>query len=120
MLVLDPPKPPSIKGFSIARKAKINRVEFGDGYSQRSSIGINATPQTGRLTWANLSKLQADELESFFDAACGVQAFEYTLPYRDLPQKWTSDAWDVRPLKSGLLWSVSATLKEEFDLDAGI
>ena len=57
---------------------KIRIAQFGSGYSQRSTFGINQNLKQYQFNWNNITETQADEIETFLDARAGVQHFDYT------------------------------------------
>ena len=57
---------------------KIRIANFGSGYSQRSTFGINQNLKVYRLKWQNISETDADIIENFLDTQAGVIAFDYT------------------------------------------
>ena len=65
-------------GTSKKSKPKIRIAEFGSGYSQRSSFGINQNLKVYQFTWQNITETQSDEIEDFLDQRAGVESFTYT------------------------------------------
>jgi phage-related protein len=62
----------------LAKKPKADKVQFGDGYVQRSGRGINYKPERWELTFENVLNDEADLIESFLDNAEGVSVFSWT------------------------------------------
>ena len=68
-------------------------AQFGSGYSQRTTFGINQNPKQWELTF-NVSETDADTIEDFLDARAGVEAFEWT-PIDDTTEyKWVCRQWE--------------------------
>lgn len=57
---------------------RIRIAQFGSGYSQRSTFGINQNLKIYQFNWRNISETDADEIETFLDARAGVEHFDYT------------------------------------------
>ena len=55
-------------------------AQFGDGYQQRASIGINNVSQEYVLTFSNRTKTEVDDIAAFFESKNGVTAFDFTIP----------------------------------------
>lgn len=95
----------------------VNENQFGDGYGQRSASGLNNVRETWNASWTNLYDVEADTLIAFFKARGGWEAFYWTAPGDPAPKLWTCrDARKTPVYGNG--WTVTATLREEFDLVA--
>lgn len=68
-------------------KRRVNSAQFGDGYSQRSSDGLNTSLRTYTAAWASLDSTEADIYEVFFDAHQAT-AFLWTPPLETVQRKW--------------------------------
>lgn len=103
-------------GTSASQDYKVRRVEF-DGYSQRSRMGLNSTPQKWRLVWNGISDADAETLRAFFEGLGGVDVIEWS-PYgqnQSVVLKWTANGWAAQP--SGFMkQDCSITLSQEYDL----
>lgn len=110
--------PPVGPTYPAARKtdARVDALNFGDGYSERSS-GLNSLQDTLSLVWPDLTKAQADEIEAYFRARGGQEAFYWTAPHCDAPQKWVCKPWS-RERQTGAFDKITATFTEVFDLDS--
>lgn len=62
---------------------RIKKIQYGNGYSQRSTDGVNSIGHTYTLTWQNISKNDYLSILSFLLARQGVEAFKYTVPGHD-------------------------------------
>jgi phage-related protein len=72
---------------------KVRRVQFGDGYEQRLTYGLNQNPKVWNLTW-EVSETNADTIEAFLDArADDGESFTWTPPDEDTAYKWTCYDW---------------------------
>ncbi len=93
---------------------RVNKAQFGDGYSQRSGDGLNASPRIFNASWSSLQTAEADTLEAFFDAH-KVTPFLWTLPLESVERKWTAGK-SRRGYLGGSVVSFSCPLEEVFDL----
>ena len=57
---------------------RVRIAQFGSGYSQRTTMGINQNLKVYSFTWSNISETDADEIETFLDARAGQENFDYT------------------------------------------
>lgn len=75
--------------------SKVRSVQFGDGYSQRISFGLNQNPKEWSLTWNNITETDADTIESFLDArAADGASFDWTPPDSATSYKWICYQWN--------------------------
>ena len=72
---------------------KIRIAQFGSGYSQRSTLGINQNLKQYQFDWNNISETQADEIETFLDARAGVEHFDYTPAGESASKKFICRNW---------------------------
>ena len=87
---------PSITPTYGAQKTSAPNVriaQFGSGYSQRTTFGLNQNPKEWNLTW-EVSEADADTIEDFLDARGGVEAFEWTPLDSATEYKWICQQWD--------------------------
>lgn len=68
-------------------------AQFGSGYSQRTTFGINQNPKQWELSF-NVSETDADTIEDFLDARAGVEAFEWTPIDESTEYKWVCRQWE--------------------------
>lgn len=72
--------------------ANVSKVQFGDGYVQRQTKGMNTLDITWNLSFNPRSDTDADAIEAFLASRLGVTAFTWTPPGKP-QQKWTCDTW---------------------------
>ena len=113
----NPPRCPIVGGLQTETQARILRAEFGDGYAQRGADGLNGKRRTVSLTWRGLTTQQHDEIDAFFAARGGHEAFTWIIPGETVARKWTVEQWSAGLREGGNRHSLNATLREEFDLD---
>ena len=76
-----------------ASKPKVNMAEFGSGYTQRATFGLNQNLKEWTLRWDNITETQSDEIETFLDARGGVENFDYTAPGEASSSKYICQEW---------------------------
>ena len=71
----------------------VRTVRFGDGYEQRTSLGINQNPKIFQLTF-EVSETDADTIETFLDARAADNAsFDFTPPGESSSSKFVCESW---------------------------
>lgn len=82
-----------IYGAQKTSQPKVRQVQFGDGYSQRLTVGLNQNPKVWNLTW-NTTEADSDTIEAFLDAraADGV-SFTWTPPHEAIAYQWICYDW---------------------------
>ena len=81
-------------GLTKTSKPNIRIAQFGSGYSQRSTFGINQNLKVYKLKWENISETDADEIEDFLDLMAGVQNFDYTPAGESASKKMICTQWN--------------------------
>lgn len=66
---------------SMSRSPLVYEAAYGDGYSQRTPMGINNTPQKWSLNWNNISSSMAANIDAFLAGQGGTLAFDWTPPH---------------------------------------
>tara|TARA_Y100000361_G_C11134060_1_gene330734 strand:+ start:395 stop:739 length:345 start_codon:yes stop_codon:yes gene_type:complete len=98
-------------GTSKKSSPKIRIAEFGSGYSQRSTFGINQNLKVYQFNWRNISETDADEIETFLDARAGVENFDYTPAGELASKKFICRNWN-KTIPYLNRASISATFEE--------
>lgn len=72
----------ALPDYGVAKRSKprVNRIRFGDGYSQRSTDGINANMPIWSLAFTLRTRALIDSIDAFLAARGGVEAFDWTNP----------------------------------------
>jgi phage-related protein len=99
----------------VERKYRVIRNQFGNGYSERASDGINSAVDTWTVTWENLSSADYNTVVAALDMAKGVDYLTWT-PFGEASQKKFVCVAFTRRVYSAGYNSVSATLEQVFDL----
>ena len=80
-------------GAQKTNQPKVRQVQFGDGYSQRLTVGLNQNPKSWSLTW-EVSESNADTIEAFLDArAADSASFTWTPPDETTAYQWICHDW---------------------------
>ena len=91
----------------------IRIAQFGSGYSQRSTFGINQNPKSYNLTF-EVSETVADDIETFLDARGGAESFDFTPPGETSSSKFICRQWSKSiPFKDRA--TIQATFVEVFE-----
>lgn len=93
---------------------RVNVAKFGDGYSQRSRDGLNATDMTFTGQCPLLTPTKAEALLAFFRAHAATP-FLWALPLEVTQRKWIATQWS-RSYVNVSRRAVSFTFTEVFDL----
>ena len=71
----------------------VRTVRFGDGYEQRTSLGLNQNPKVYSLSF-EVSETDADTIETFLDARAADNAsFDFTPPGESSSSKFVCESW---------------------------
>tara|TARA_R100000231_G_scaffold78196_1_gene60525 strand:- start:558 stop:899 length:342 start_codon:yes stop_codon:yes gene_type:complete len=75
-------------------KPNIRTIQFGDGYEQRTTFGLNQNPKIFNLTF-EVSETDADTIETFLDArAVDNASFTFTPPGEANSSKFVCEGWN--------------------------
>ena len=103
--------------FGAIRKSdpNIRAIQFGDGYQQRVTFGLNQNPKVWDLRWTAKSNSDANAIEAFFDArAADATSFDWT-PLNDTnTYKWVCKSWQ-RNYQYADINEISATFQQVFE-----
>ena len=87
----------------------VKENQFGDGYVQRTSDGLNAVRETWNNSWTNLLTAEKTTLETFFDGQGGWNPFFWTAPGDSSNKKWVARDVKIMMVDYGI-WSVTDNL----------
>jgi len=92
---------------------KVNVIEFGDGYSERTPVGLNNLPDVWNVKFTT-TRVKGLLILEFFERHLGSKSFQWTNPLNRtgyyVCTKWSSDQ-----MKGGHI-AISATFKREFEV----
>lgn len=103
--------------FGAARKSQpiVRKVQFGNGYEQRLTYGLNQNPRVWDLTWTAKDSTDADAIEAFFDARAADNAsFTWTPLDETTAYKWVVESWS-RDLRYANVNTITATFRQVFE-----
>ena len=79
-------------GIQKTSQPNVRIAQFGSGYSQRTTFGLNQNPKVYNLTF-EVSEADADTIEDFLDARGGVENFDFTPPGESSSTKYICRNW---------------------------
>ena len=92
----------------------VRTVRFGDGYEQRTSLGLNQNPKVYNLTFV-VSETDSDTIETFLDArAVDNASFDFTPPGEASSSKFVCEKWS-KSIPYLNRASIQATFREVFE-----
>jgi phage-related protein len=112
MAVFTSPYPPDY-GVSVRKKFRMVKTNFGDGYVQNVSDGLNTAAEEWNLSWDMLTADQTKNIQDQLDSFKG-QIFTWVTP-RGQTKPFTCEEYSVT-YDNYESYSVSATFQESFDL----
>ena len=80
-------------GLTQTSKPNIRIAQFGSGYSQRSTFGINQNLKTYSLQFTNITTTESEEIKTFLDNRAGVESFSYQIPNESVTRKFICRDW---------------------------
>ena len=100
-------------GASKRSQPSVRNVQFGDGYGQRITYGLNQNPKSWSLVW-DVTEEGADEIEAFLDARGGAENFDWSPPDETATYKWVCSEWSKTINFPGRA-QISATFQQVFE-----
>ena len=91
---------------------RVNKVQFGDGYVQRSSVGINNKTKNWSGTKTGDLETIIKPIELFLSDHAGVTPFLWTDPHGDTKQ-YTCSAYST-PQRKGNFWKITLNFELYF------
>ena len=108
------PSIPPTYGLRKRSSPVVRTVRFGDGYEQRTSLGLNQNPKRYNLTF-EVSETDADTIETFLDARAADNAsFDFTPPGEGSSSKFVCEDW-TKSIPYLNRASIQATFREVFE-----
>jgi len=95
-------------------RPNVRTVQFGDGYQQRLTYGLNQNPKSWSLTW-EVSETDADTIETFLNnRAADNASFDWTPLDEATSYKWICPEWNKSvPYKNRA--TITATFQQVFE-----
>ena len=92
----------------------VRKVQFGDGYESRFTMGINQNPKVYNLTF-EVSETDSDTIETFLDArAADFASFDFTPPGEGSSSKFVCETWS-KSIPYLNRATIQATFREVFE-----
>lgn len=98
------------------KTANLYEAKFGDGYSQRTPMGLNNVVQSWDVAFTNISTALATSIDTFLAGQGGSEPFYWTPPYQ-AQAKFICKAWRWEPSATDKN-TVTATFDQVFDNQA--
>jgi phage-related protein len=76
-------------------RPRTKKIQFGDGYEQRFSMGLNTRSEQWDLTFHCKGATERDAVLDFFEARNGQESFDWTTPNGDA-KKFVCEEWRQR------------------------
>jgi phage-related protein len=90
-------------------------VQFGDGYQQRLTYGLNQNPKSWDLTWQNITETNADTIETFLNnRAADNASFDWSPPDETTSYKWICPQWN-KTITYNNRATITATFQQVFE-----
>jgi phage-related protein len=76
-------------------QANTQAFSFGDGYTKRVKLGLNAQTETWNLQLRNRTNTERDEIRTFLKQARGQSAFAWVDPASGISGKYVCSEWST-------------------------
>jgi phage-related protein len=105
-----------IPDFGSAKQVKpaVAMIQFGDGYSQRATKGINTIAKNWDVRFSMRDTEEALEIDEFLEARGGVESFDWTPPNESEAGKYICLEWSRVPENSQMN-TITARFLEVFE-----
>ena len=91
---------------------RVRAIQFGSGYQQRATFGLNQNPKVYDLMF-EVSETDADTIEAFLDARGAVQNFDFTPPGESSSSKFICREWS-KSIPYLNRATITATFEQDF------
>lgn len=93
----------------------VRKVQFGDGFEQRLTFGLQQNPKTWTLSFVNLTETDADTIETFLNARAADNAsFDWSPPDESDTYKWVCETW-TKSIPFPNRATIETTFREVFE-----
>lgn len=93
----------------VAHEPKVSIAKFGDGYEQRTALGLNTDLQKWSVTFTGL-RAEIDPIDDFLRARGAVEAFTWNTPDEE-ELKFICRSWTKRR-ERGVKVTLTATFEQ--------
>ena len=97
----------------LTKKPRVLEASFGDGYKQRTNLGINANPQSWSLAFVFTGVGSHLAWKSFLDGLNGVTPFDWTPPGESSSFRFICKDYSVNA-QPGSIYNCSAVFEQDF------
>ena len=97
-------------GAAADKQYRVNKTQFGDGYTQHSSTGINNTIKNWSGTKTGDLETVIKPIEAFLDDHAGVRPFLWTDPHGNTKQ-YTCSGYST-PQRKGNFWQITINFEQ--------
>ena len=80
---------------SVSEAPDIRITQFGDGYQQRNTMGMNTRRKKMSLTFENRTNSDRDKIVGFLQARNGKESFDWIDPTTTNYKKYICESWSV-------------------------
>jgi phage-related protein len=88
-------------------------VQFGDGYVQKGTDGINISKRTWSLQYDYRTRAEVDEMEAVLNSVGAGYLIWRIPPDGVVDIRWDFPAgWSVKPIPNTSLWTFTIVLEE--------
>ncbi len=101
-------------GASKKAQPNVRSIQFGSGYSQRATFGINQDPKEWTLSWQNRNAADTNAIEDFLEDRGGVESFSWSPPDETNTYKWVCQDW-TKTMPYPNLFDIAATFIQVFE-----
>lgn len=98
-------------GAALEREPRIRKIDFGDGYAQRSRNGLNCLMQRWSLGFNSISNETKTMIDAFLSARGGVESFDWTPPGELVAHKYVCEKWSITA-EDTLRWAIRAEFQQ--------
>ena len=91
----------------------VRTVVMGEGYQQRVQFGLQRDPKEWKLTFANRTDTERDNIITFLEDKKGTESFDWTPP-RGSAGKYICPEWSIEMVVSGRS-TIETTFSQVFE-----
>ena len=80
---------------SVNESPDLRITQFGDGYQQRNTMGMNTRRKNWNLSFNNRTDADRDKIVGFLQERNGKESFDWIDPTTTNHKKYVCESWDV-------------------------
>ena len=103
------------RGYTKTSKPRVLLAQFGDGYAQRATAGINNIVSEWNLTFSSRTITEANNILAFLVATGGVSYMDWTPPQEAVAVKVIASDWSSQ-YESAISRTITVKFTQVFDL----